>query len=428
MSFVKETVKSDLFKTSYTLVKHESGLQIYLYPMPGFTTYYGLFGTRYGSIDNSFENEKGETVNLPEGIAHFLEHKLFESEDGDAFTRYAATGAYANAYTSFDRTCYLFSCSNRFYDNLGILLDFVRSPYFTEQTVKKEQGIIGQEIRMYDDQPSWRVLFNMLLAMYYNHPVKTDIAGTVESIAKITAPLLYECYNKFYNLSNMFIVLGGDFNTQEVLDFIEKNLKFTEYKELKTSLPTEPSEVVRNYVESTLDVSIPLFCIGFKDNIAENNPSAKKTAAMEIVLKMLTGDASPLYKTLLDKKLINEDFASEYFVGKGFAIPMFEGESKNPKEILELILAEAESFKKNGIPTKLFEAVKRSFYGGLMKRFDTAENICSLLTDGAVLGYNIFEYIEEIKNVTEKDVLEVLSVFKPENAVLSVVKGKEEKI
>ena len=156
----------------------------------GFNSSYAIFGTKYGSIDTTF-SVNGEETTVPEGIAHFLEHKLFESEDGDAFSKYAKTGAYANAFTSFDRTCNLFSCSDKFYDNLDILLSFVQSPYFTEETVKKEQGIIGQEIRMYDDSPGWRVMFNMLTAMYRNHPVRIDIAGTVESIAEIDYDLLY---------------------------------------------------------------------------------------------------------------------------------------------------------------------------------------------------------------------------------------------
>ncbi len=416
-----QIIKSSLLGKQYTYLKHESGLDIYLYEMPGFTTYYGLFGTRYGSIDNSFENEKGERVDLPEGIAHFLEHKLFESEDGDAFTKYAATGCYSNAYTSFDRTCYLFSCSNRFYDNLGILLDFVRSPYFTEQTVEKEQGIIGQEIKMYDDQPSWQVLFNMLLSMYHNHPVKTDIAGTCDSISKITAPLLFECYNKFYDLSNMFIVLGGNFKADEVLDFINKNLKVSKNTSFKPAAINEPKEVVKNYTECALDVSIPLFCLGFKDNIHGVCPDTKKWLATEVLLKMLVGSASPLYKTLLDQKLINEDFAAEYFTGRGFAIPMFEGESKNPKKILALILSEIENYKQNGVPKPLFEAIKREFYGNTLKRFDSAESVCAMLSDSAVLGYNIFEQLEAVSSLTVDDVTAVLSIFNEENAVLSVV-------
>ena len=173
---------------------HPSGLKIYILEKPQYNSAYAVFGTKYGSIDTCF-SANGEKLTVPEGIAHFLEHKLFESEEQDAFTRFAATGAYANAFTSFDRTCYLFSCADEFYENLDILLDFVQSPYFTEKTVEKEQGIIGQEIRMYDDSPSWRVMFNMLMAMYHNHPVRIDIAGTVDSIAKIDYKLLYKCYN-----------------------------------------------------------------------------------------------------------------------------------------------------------------------------------------------------------------------------------------
>ncbi len=201
---------------SYIKAVHPSGLKIYILEKPQYNSAYAVFGTKYGSIDTCF-SVNGEKTQVPEGIAHFLEHKLFESEDGDAFTKYAATGAYANAYTSFDRTCYLFSCSDRFYDNLGILLDFVQSPYFTAETVQKEQGIIGQEIRMYDDSPDWRVMFNMLLAMYKNHPVRIDIAGTVESIAEIDDKLLYKCYNTFYNPSNMFICIAGNVNSEKVL-------------------------------------------------------------------------------------------------------------------------------------------------------------------------------------------------------------------
>ena len=203
-----EKFTSAQLNEKYTLATLDNGLKVYVFEKENFNTAYALFGTQYGSIDTEFSLNGGETVKVPEGIAHFLEHKLFESEDGDAFTKYAKTGAYANAYTSFDRTCYLFNCSNMFEENLDILLDFVQNPYFTQQTVDKEQGIIGQEIRMYDDSPVWCVFFNLLDALYFNHPVKIDIAGTVESIAKIDAPLLYKCYNTFYNRENMFICIA----------------------------------------------------------------------------------------------------------------------------------------------------------------------------------------------------------------------------
>ena len=220
-SFVK---KYDAYlDETYYYMKHNTGLEIYVMPKE-LSTSYAMLTAKYGSFDNRFAKKGAPMTEMPEGIAHFLEHKLFESEDGDAFTRYSETGASANAYTSFDRTCYLFSCSDRFYDNLYILLDFVTHPYFTEQTVNKEQGIIAQEIKMYDDSPYWRVLFNMLEKMYYNHPVRVDIAGTVESISKITDKLLYKCYNTFYDLSNMFVCVAGNVKSDEVIDFIDFRL------------------------------------------------------------------------------------------------------------------------------------------------------------------------------------------------------------
>ena len=260
---LKQVFESD-FGESYVKCEHESGLQIYILEKPLYNSAYALFGTKYGSIDNVF-SVNGEQTEVPEGIAHFLEHKLFESEDGDAFTRYAETGAYANAFTSFDKTCYLFKCSTRFYDNLEILLDFVQSPYFTAATVQKEQGIIGQEIRMYDDSPGWRVMFNMLLAMYKNHPVRIDIAGTTESIAEITDELLYKCYNTFYNPQNMFLCIAGNVDTDKVLKMVEEQLKPKEKQDLCRIMPEEPDEILKPYVEQALEVVIPLFCFGYKE-------------------------------------------------------------------------------------------------------------------------------------------------------------------
>lgn len=210
-------IKSEIAGDSYYKVEHPSGLTIFVYPKEGYTSSYAIFGTRYGSINTKFSVNGGDIITVPDGIAHYLEHKLFESEEGDAFVRYAKTGANANAYTSFEKTCYLFSCTDKFDESLEILLDFVQDPYFTAQTVAKEQGIIGQEIKMYDDSPDWRVMFNMLEGMYRNHPVKIDIAGTVETIAEITAEKLYEVYNVFYNLNNMILCVAGNVTVDGVL-------------------------------------------------------------------------------------------------------------------------------------------------------------------------------------------------------------------
>ena len=226
-------IKSEIAGDSYYKVEHPSGLTIFVYPKEGYTSSYAIFGTRYGSINTKFSVNCGDIITVPDGIAHYLEHKLFESEEGDAFVRYAKTGANANAYTSFEKTCYLFSCTDKFDESLEILLDFVQDPYFTAQTVAKEQGIIGQEIKMYDDSPDWRVMFNMLEGMYHNHPVKIDIAGTVETIAEITAEKLYEVYNVFYNLNNMILCVAGNVTVDGVLKVADKMLKPCEKKEIK---------------------------------------------------------------------------------------------------------------------------------------------------------------------------------------------------
>ncbi len=417
---VTSKITSELINKSYIIGQHKSGLDIYLYPMKGFSSSYAIFGTRYGSVDNSYIDENKTVVDLPEGIAHFLEHKLFESEDGDAFERYSKTGAYANAYTSFDRTCYLFSCSNKFYDNLKILLDFVRSPYFTEKTVQKEQGIIGQEIKMYDDLPSWRVMFNMLEGMFYNNPVKIDIAGTTESISKITDKLLYSCYDRFYDLSNMFLVISGDFDCEEVLDFIDKNLKVNDNSvKTKTVFKEEPDTVVKNHVSEQFDVANPMFCIGFKETPGESPISTGHMVAMEILMKMLFGTASELYKELLEENLINESFSMEYFNGRGFALPLLSGESENSARVLELILKKVQKFKSNGLDEKLFEAIRREMYGRGLRQFDAAESVCSMFCDAAVLGYDLFSHFDCIKSIKPEDVMKCLDIFRHENAVLS---------
>ena len=210
-------IRNDLLGDAYYECKHPSGLTILVYPKKDYASTYAVFGTNYGSIDTFLKEKGGEAQALPEGTAHYLEHKLFESEELDAFTRFAETGAAANAYTTFDKTCYLFSCSSNFRENLKILLDFVQHPYFTEETVRKEQGIIGQEIQMYQDSPGWQVLFNLLRCLYHSHPVKIDIAGTVDSISHITADLLYGCYNSFYSLNNMVLAVAGNTTADEVL-------------------------------------------------------------------------------------------------------------------------------------------------------------------------------------------------------------------
>ncbi len=420
----REVFESDIGE-SYLKATLSSGLRIYVLEKPQYNSSYAIFGTKYGSIDTIF-SVNGEQTAVPEGIAHFLEHKLFESEDGDAFTKYAKTGAYANAFTSFDRTCYLFSCSNRFYENLQILLDFVQSPYFTEATVNKEQGIIGQEIRMYDDSPAWRVMFNMLLSMYHNHPVRIDIAGTVESIAKINSELLYKCYNTFYNPSNMFICIAGNVDTERVLKQIKESIKPSEQIELTRINEPEPETVMKNYVEQKLAVAQPMFCFGFKETMSKPERTVKQKVCTAILLEVLAGDASPLYKKLINEGLINDEFSTEYFTGYGYSAVIFEGESSNPQAVAEEIKKEIARIKTEGIDKKLFSAVRSGMYGNAIRLFDSVEGIAMHMTEAAMTDSGLFDEIKYLKSVTSEDIYKRLLKLEDEKSVLSVILPSEE--
>ena len=415
----KQVFESEIGE-SYIKAVHPSGLKIYILEKPQYNSAYAVFGTKYGSIDTCF-SVNSEKTQVPEGIAHFLEHKLFESEDGDAFTKYAATGAYANAYTSFDRTCYLFSCSDRFYDNLGILLDFVQSPYFTAETVQKEQGIIGQEIRMYDDNPEWRVMFNMLLAMYKKHPVRIDIAGTVESIAEIDDKLLYKCYNTFYNPSNMFICIAGNVNSEKVLSQINGAVKTNDPIEIERIGCDEPDEVSESYVEQKLEVAQPIFCFGYKEAMDKPERTVKEKVCTSLLLEIIAGDASPLYKKLINEGLINDEFSFEYFTGNGYSSVIFEGESMDPKKVAEEIKSEVERLKSDGIDKKLFSAVRCGMYGEAVRSFNSVENIATQLVGCAMSDSGLFDELKYLKSVTPDDIYKRLSLLENEKTVLSVV-------
>ena len=274
---------------------------------------------------------------MPEGIAHFLEHKLFESEELDAFTRYAETGASANAFTSFDKTCYLFQCSDRFADSLKILLDFVTHPYFTKETVEKEQGIIGQEITMYYDVPGWMSTFNLLRCLYKNHPVRIDIAGTVESISQITDKLLYDCYHTFYNLNNMALAVVGNVTPEEVIKVCDEMLKKSEDVTIERVFDEEPRDIVKSYEEYCLAVSMPVFSFGYKEACKTPQRTVQETVEMEILLEILAGETSNLYSSLFEKGLINSTFSKEYFTGNGYEAVIFEGESTDAKAVAQAI-------------------------------------------------------------------------------------------
>ncbi len=410
----------------YFEIDHKSGLKIFVYPKEGYTSSYAVFGTKYGSIDTKFKrSDREDFAEIPAGTAHFLEHKLFESEELDAFQRYAKTGASANAYTSFDRTCYLFSCTGNFKENFRILLDFVRHPYFTEETVRKEQGIIGQEIDMYRDSPDWECLFNLLKIVYHNHPVKTDIAGTKESISEITADTLFKCYDTFYNLNNMALAVSGNVSVDDVIEIADEILKPDDDITVNRAFENEPETLVDTYIEESLSVVTPVFCYGYKENRENPEVSVKEETAMTLILDIITGQMSDLYRELLDDGLINGTFSSEYFTGTGYALPLFSGESKNPRETADRINKCIASYKENGIGKDEFEMARRKFFGKTVRQFSDIETVANGLIVSHFGKENVFSEFEVLKNITLDDVNTLLrNSFAEDKAALSVVNPK----
>lgn len=403
---------------------HDSGLKILICEKKDFNSAFAIFGTKYGSIDTEFSKNGEELVRVPEGIAHFLEHKLFENEDGDAFLKYAKTGASANAYTSFDRTCYLFGCSEKFKENLDILLDFVRKPYFSEQTVQKEQGIIGQEIKMYDDEPGWCSFFNLLGAMYRNHPVKINIAGTVESIAEITDKLLYSCYHTFYNMSNMFLCIAGNVDADGILKTVDETVTERNVVKIERTMFSEPKNIKTAYIEQKMPVSMPIFSLGIKLK-PKAEESYKNIVINEMILDLLIGSSTDLYAELLNNKLINKSFETEYFFGRGYSALLFQGMSENPEKVRDILKEELLKMQENGIDRKVFEGIKKDYIGKCLTDWDNPEDIVSVLVDSVFTPDGPFGEMQAVRAITAEDIEKKIKEINLENISLSVINPVE---
>ncbi len=405
--------------------KHLSGLTIFIMPKKGYTQNYAIFGTKYGSVDYSFivPGEK-EITNVPDGIAHFLEHKMFDMPDNtNVFDKFSKYGGNANAFTSFNMTAYLFSATSNIYENLACLLDYVQRPYFTEESVQKEQGIIGQEIKMYDDSPSWKVFFNLLGCLYKNNPVKLEIAGTVESISKITSDYLYKCYNTFYNLSNMMLFVTGDLDVDKTLSVIEENIlnnkPFDE--EIKRIYPDEPEEINKPRFEEKLSVAKPIFMIGFKDNDIgySGDKLLKKIIEMDILTTMLFGKGSKLYKRLYDEGLINQSFGAEFNPHIDYGFTAIEGESEEPEKVYSIIL---EELAKNKPTVEDFERIKKVVWGNFVRSFNDIEEYAHEFMSMYFVDIDYFDYYKVYKSVNFEDVMNRYnSHFKSETSAISIV-------
>lgn len=417
---IKQLTNEKLGETVFCAV-HPSGLEIRVLPKKGYNSAYAVFGVKYGSIDTAVHNDSGEFETIPEGTAHFLEHKLFESEDLNAFKRFAKTGASANAYTSFEKTAYLFKGSDKIEESLEILLDFVRNPYFTQETVEKEQGIIGQEIRMYQDLPDWQVMFNLLKALYEKHPVRIDIAGTQDSIAEIDADLLYRLYKNFYNPANMVLCVVGAIEPEKVFEIVENNIRETDGRKIERKFEKESAKPVRDYIEQKLSVACKQFLLGYKEDISEPLLSLEDELASQIMLEAIAGKSSQLYKKLLDEELIDLGFGTELFNGFGFSCVMMGGTSADPDKTVSILRSEIKRMQKEGIDPAAFERAKRKTYGRMVMGYNDIDDTANLMMNLYFNGYEPFAELEACKNITLEKAQERLAVLKEKSSAVSVI-------
>ena len=429
MNFVEEYNKE--LKETVFKAKHKSGLSVILIKKPGFKKSYATFSTKYGSVNTEFVVPgESESTKVIDGIAHFLEHKVFEQPDGtNAFNQFSLYGANANAFTSFGVTNYLFSAADCFYENLEILLNFVQTPYFTEENVEKEKGIIAQEIKMYEDDAEQTCYYNCLEGMYYSHPVKTKIAGSVDEIMKTTPGLLYKCYNTFYHPSNMAVICVGDLDENKLGEIVEKCIdKEAPAGKITQVFPNEKKGSKEKRVETRFDIPMPMFMLGFKDSDEALNGEEllKRDILTTALLKTLFGKSSKLFARLYEKGIINKSFSAFYEYEDSCGYAAFSGDCPNPDEVAENIFLEIENAIKKGVNKDDFERAKKVLLGNFVSMLDSAENLGNEYMFAYHRGIDLFEYPRICKEITVVEAEDRLKqLFTKENSTLSVVLPKK---
>ncbi|TFE02820.1 EF-P 5-aminopentanol modification-associated protein YfmH [Jeotgalibacillus salarius] len=406
--------------------KMSNGLQVCILPKKDFNKTFATFTTKYGSIDNQFiPLGEDDYIRVPDGVAHFLEHKMFEKEEGDVFQKFSMNGASANAFTSFTRTAYLFSSTSNFEKNLDVLIDFVQSPYFTEETVEKEKGIIGQEITMYDDNADWRLYFGAIENMFKNHPVKVDIAGTVESISSITKDHLYQCYQTFYHPSNMMLFIVGAVEPEGIMNFIRDNQlarDFDPEEKIERKFEEEPEHVNRTHHELHMDVQVAKCMMGIKsiEKGISGKELMKKELAVNTALDVLFGKTSSHYTSLYKDGLIDDHFSYDFTQENNFGFALIGSNSANPQKlserIKEIILNEV---KEPSITEQQLQSVKKKNIGGFLRSLNSPEFIANQFTRYAFNDMDLFEAVPVLETLTLEDVHEAFSSLVKEDRITS---------
>ena len=406
----------------------DNGLPVCIVPKQGFSRKYALFATRNGGMDMRFRLN-GQGLDTPAGIAHYLEHKMFDTEDGNALQELAMNGAEPNAFTSNAITCYYFDSTEKFYENLEILLSFVSVPYFTDESVEKEQGIIGQEIGMIEDNPEWQVYKQLMQSLYHTSPARTPVAGSVESIREITAQTLYDCHKAFYTPANMCLVVVGDVEPQQVLDIARRVLPKDSGELIERDYGAEePTEAARAYAEERMEVSMPSFLVGFKCPPQHGGEEQHRFAAIgELACDVLMGESSPLYARLYSQGLINGSVGAAFDILPGAAYAYAGGDSKDPKAGAEAILAEAQRRVREGVDEDYYKRIVNANFGAALRELNSFESIAVSMAEGRFQGYDPYRFPEIYDSITAADVLAFLreNVTRSHMA-LSVIAPKEE--
>lgn len=408
----------------------DNGLRVFICPKKGFTKMIGMYGTIYGSIDNDFVDiTTGNRIKVEDGIAHFLEHKLFEQEGDNALDVFAKMGVSSNAYTSFDHTVYFFETSSKYEECLEKLLDFVNTPYFTDANVQKEKGIIGQEIRMYDDEPNAVVYYNTLKAMYKEHPLKVDIAGTVESVNRIDKEALYSCYNTFYNPANMFVIVIGDVDVEYTISKISEEMRRRLIKKstnVEKFTVIEPTEIAMKSIEKKLDVYMPYLCFGFKHKKLDGITNTKNTVIVDIINEMCFSTLSDFYEKMYNSGFINEPMQISYECGADFAHTIIFATSKEYNKCEDEIRKYIARLKETGVDEELFNIVKKKKQGEQIHQTEDLMAIHRQIIDSIIQNTPVYQETIALENITKSDVDDFIKTYlTEENMVISKVVEKQ---
>ncbi len=418
-----QILENSKIKEKLYIEKLDNGLKIIVLPKKTRKKYI-VWSVNFGSIDNKFfaQNENEMTV-VPDGIAHYLEHKMFEQKNGkNSLDVLTSIGVDANAYTTNDHTAYLYECTDNFDEALDEFMDYVQNPYFTDENVEKERGIIEQEIMMYDDYPEWSIYMNAMKAMYKNNEINIDVAGTKESIAEINKDKLYKIYNSFYYPNNMIIVLSGDFNPENIINTIKSKITMKRLDDPKRVYNEEQDEIVQKYIDKEMNISMPIVLVGYKDgNISENK--IKKDIAIEILSIILFGKSSSFFERLYETGKIISAPSINYEFSKTYAHALIQIQTNFVDEVIEGINSRIEDIKKNGITEEDFKRAQKRVYGDFIKDYNEVSTIASIIVSDYFKNINSFDYFEEFNSVSKEYVEKVLKeLFIEDKKVISVIK------